>query len=55
MKKAKIIMTYDTAWAIATDRANEQMRKEKRSRWSEKDFDLAVKTLNELYHKEKLT
>lgn len=45
----KITLDYELARAIATDAANRNMRKNGRKKWSERDYMIAVSTLNELY------
>jgi len=42
-------MTYDLAMAASKDAANRQMRSEGRTRWSRKDYALAVRTFNRLF------
>ena len=46
---ATLVLTYDIAKAIAQDTADRQMRAEGRIEWNEKDYWLAVATLNQLW------
>jgi len=41
-------MTYEIAWAIATDYANSKMRKAARSSWNLSDYQAACSKLTEL-------
>jgi hypothetical protein len=42
-------MTYDLAHACGMDEANRQMKKEGRTSWNDKDYSLAVETMDRLY------
>lgn len=42
-------MTYELAWAAATDAANRQMRAAGRHAWNREDFNLAVSEYNRLW------
>ena len=44
-----IDITYELAHAAGTDAANRQMRKAGRTAWSEDDYNLACRTMNELF------
>ena len=46
---SKIKMDYELARACATDAANRNMRKNGRKAWSDEDYGIAVKTLDELW------
>ena len=42
-------MNYEIARAIATDKANRNMRKNDRKQWDEEDYDMACETFNKLW------
>jgi len=48
----RITMTRELAWAGATDAANRNMRKAKRTKWSRADYNIAVRTFKKLWPKE---
>ena len=47
----KIKMTYEIAWAIASDAGNASARAHGRKSWSAEDFDAATRKLDELVTK----
>lgn len=44
----KITMTYNLAWAAATDAANRRMRKHGRTNWSRGDYNFAVRKFDRI-------
>lgn len=48
----KITMNYIFAHAIAKDEADRNMRKQGRTKWNEKDWNIAAKRFNEIMDKQ---